>query len=275
MTHRVAIVLGGDPLAPDPWPVAATPRASAEPHLDRWVGSLLGDPTTVRCRLTFRDAANQPADLTISLAQLALRPLDLLALAARLDAGATVTELDTRIVALAPESATEIEIVYAADPASDRQVIRTFPDALELARGINALLGSSRALEPKDLLPPDEVQAADSADRLTFEATARASVAESSLNQATSQVEAALQVTPLDVSSLRNALRGASLFVAGAFPPARSSVESLAAKAGAVLDELRGRRTTAAAASDPLETVRAIFGRDFVFLPTIPQRECR
>ena len=70
-TQRVALVLDGTVAAT----VAATPRAAAEPVLDAWVGTLLGDMTQVGCQYV--------ADGTttgVTLAELNLRPLDVVAL---------------------------------------------------------------------------------------------------------------------------------------------------------------------------------------------------
>src|SRR5262249_5190614 len=132
--HRVGIALGGALSSADVWPgVAPTPRSLAEPFLDRWVGSLFGDPAAVRCRLRYRDAANHPQVRIVALSDLAMRPLDVLALTKTLDADAG-SELDARVASLAPGTAAEVQIVYAADPSWDRGTIRTFLDVLELAR---------------------------------------------------------------------------------------------------------------------------------------------
>src|SRR5262249_9296658 len=151
-------------------------------------------------------------------------------------------ELDMRIAALAPEMATQLEIQYIADPSWDRHVIRTFPDVLELARAINALLVNSRSLEPRDLLPPEETQAADAADRLTREAKERAEDAESALNAAMAQLDAAVNSSPVDAAALRDALRAAAAFgVPGAYPVSRHSAEALVGQGSTVMAELNRR----------------------------------
>jgi len=64
LTHRVAIVLGGAPMAaPAGWP-ALTARAAAEPRLDAWAGFMLGSPANVRCRVSYPDpVAGDPGHL--------------------------------------------------------------------------------------------------------------------------------------------------------------------------------------------------------------------
>src|SRR5262249_20022558 len=72
LTHRVALVLGGDP-PPDAWGgVPATARSTAEPWLDRWLAALIGDPSTVRCRVATPGPHPGDPDIvqTVSLAQL-------------------------------------------------------------------------------------------------------------------------------------------------------------------------------------------------------------
>jgi hypothetical protein len=266
-THRVGIALGSGASSADVWPgVAPTPRSLAEPFLDRWVGSLIGDPAAMRCRLRYRDAANQPQVRVVALSELDLRPLDVLALTKTLDADAG-SELDARVASLAPGTAAEIEIVYAADPSWDRGTIRTFPDALELARAIAALLAASRALEPADLLPAEEAQAADAADRLPGEAGQRAGDAETALNAAKTALDVALHAPATDAAA-RTALIGAARFgVPGAFAASRLSGDALLAHAAAAAAELARRSAAAAGTADAAEKARAIFGRDFLFLP--------
>ena len=153
-----------------------------------------------------------------SASELGLRPLDVLALVKRLDDAGATSELDTRLRSFAPETATQIDIRERAHLASERGAVRTFSDVLELARAVNALLATSRALEPKDLLAPEEMQLANGADRMTAEAAQRAGAAASALSATQAQVDSAIHASPIDPVALRDALRAASLFVPGAFP---------------------------------------------------------
>src|SRR5262249_26433503 len=106
IAHRVALVVGDveHPTPGDDWP-DATPRATAEPLLDAWVGSLLGDPHNVRCRVSVPDPQDGDPDhrreIAVTLYALGLRPLDVLALAGAAGATAEDSELDRRVVAKA------------------------------------------------------------------------------------------------------------------------------------------------------------------------------
>src|SRR5262249_15588222 len=103
LTHRFAIVVGGDAQhLREGWPPAATPRAEAEPYIDGWVASLLGDPRIVRCRVRYRAVeSDTPTETTVTLADLEIRPLDVLGLARSVQQGAADTELDRRVLVAA------------------------------------------------------------------------------------------------------------------------------------------------------------------------------
>ncbi|HSJ04274.1 MAG TPA: hypothetical protein VK956_17540, partial [Verrucomicrobium sp.] len=105
------------------------------------------------------------------------------------------------------------------------------------------LLTQCRALEPKDLVPPELAQSADAADRLEAEAAQRAGQALAALDDTISQIQ-----------SNPGVLRPALLL-------------GVPESSGTVLAELLRRREVATAATTSLEKVRAVFGRDFLFLP--------
>jgi hypothetical protein len=250
LTHRVAVVLGGEPVTAADWAaVALTPRAVVEPCLDAWAGTLLGHPAQVQCRVQFVDASNQSAERVVTLEELGLRPLDVLALAGGATPGAGV---DRHVAAVLPAGSTQVEIFYAAAPDWDLAVVQTFPDLLEVAKALNALLTQGRPLEPKDLVPPENAQAADAADRLEAEAIQRAGQATTALDQAVAQ----LQVGPVSEAV---AARVGFLF----------GVPETSATGGteALLAELLRRQEAATTAATPRDKVRAVFGRDFLFLP--------
>ena len=271
LTQRVGIILGGKPVAAHAWSqVPLTPRARVEPYLDRWVGRLFGDPTKIQCVLRYNEGGTRIFQ-TITLSELKLRPLDLLALARNLDAFPMTSELDARIAAVAPETATNMEIIYSGDPTWDRSVIRTFSDILQLGRSINALLAKSRALDPKDLLPQGESQLADGADRLPNESAERAGKAEADLKEARDQLQSIIQGSMPDPAILRAALGAAALFgIPGAWlarDGGEAERDTLMAQANVVLTELNRRSSAAAATDDSVKKVQALFGQEFVFLP--------
>lgn len=288
LTHRVALVVGGSAL-PGIWPaIAPTERSRAEPRLDAWVGSLLGDPAAVKCRVSYLDP--QPGDpenrteIVVTLADLAIRPLDTLALAGSVQTDQGLSELDRRVglvaLVVAPEE-TDLQIVYEAGtgPAWDRETVRTFPEIMEVARAINDLLGSGRALRPADLLPADTASLADSADTMPVEANTRAAdaLAELQVRQAALTVAvAALEpapVAPFNLTPLRDALLAlADYGFPGGYPTsAKGDTETLRAQLVAqgqdVLAQTGKRIAAATAATEAPARMTAVFGKEFVFLP--------
>src|SRR5207245_5922259 len=56
VTHRVAVLLRHESSdLGSGWTSKTTPRSSAEPRLDAWIGSLLGNPSKVCCRVDLPD----------------------------------------------------------------------------------------------------------------------------------------------------------------------------------------------------------------------------
>jgi hypothetical protein len=77
VTHRLVLQLGSSP----GWSgVPATPRALVEPAVDGWLARLLGDPAAIRVRVRDRAGTSGGPVAETSVADLGLRPLDLLAM---------------------------------------------------------------------------------------------------------------------------------------------------------------------------------------------------
>ncbi|MBN1491800.1 MAG: hypothetical protein JXA69_17945 [Phycisphaerae bacterium] len=287
--HRVGLIFGGDPLPNGAWAdPPRTPRGRTEPYLNAWTGRLLGDPSSVRCRVTVR---GREAPIDVTLENLQLEPLDVLALARTIETQPLDSELDRRVVHAAvanlpagteiPGAAGEgapFRIEYELPGLSAPE--RTFPEILEIARALNEMLGGARPLQPLDLLPPEQAREVQTADLLVAELTDRAAKAVDELKATVDTLDAALSaidnpqpgVRP-DLDPLRDALRAASLFgIAAAFPLTRpdSSTASqieLVTQGRSVLSELQRRHTEAEAETDPIRKIQAVFGREFMILP--------
>jgi hypothetical protein len=284
VTHRVACVFAPSDTALPAWP-APTPRAASDPCLDAWAGLLLGDPALVRCRATARTGA--PAVVTdlgeITLSDLALRPLDVLQLARTSSTTGAASELDRRIVWRALNLASgagedQIAITYDRDP-SWSAATRSFPEILELARSINAMIGRARPLETADLLAPDSatptIQAAPALD----DAIARVHAAARALDDAIAAIDGAMSASPVDPVQLAGALLSLSMFNLAGCVPQSSDAAGLLAQAAAILDTAQKRQSDTAAAIAAMDaasgsdaagqartSAQTIFGRDLPFL---------
>jgi hypothetical protein len=157
LTHRVVLPLASG--GAGPWAtVPPTPRAEAEPRLDRWLGSLLGDPDTLRCQVI----RPQGGQTEVSVAQLGLRPLDLLAilgpgleegqaeLIARIAQHVAGTDADLLArIQQAPDPMVEVRFMERG--AGWGPAIRTFYEISPLLESVRELLGKARPATVHDL----------------------------------------------------------------------------------------------------------------------------
>jgi hypothetical protein len=293
VTHRVAFLLGDPAPALAGWPVA-TPRAEADPDLDGWVGSLLGDPARVICHASV--TTGKPPVKTdlgqITLAGLGLRPLDVLELARTSSTPAGASELDRRIAwtalnlptAPAGSSEGQLTIAYVRD-ASWSAAVRSFPEILELARSINAMLGRARPLDPSDLLAPESKALAATALPALSDAQSRAQTASANFDVQVAALQAAATTASPSAGALRTALVALSFYSLPASIPSPAtgtdpaSAQALLSQASNVLVTAQARQKDVHAAiakmgtdsgwnavADARAAVQALLGRDLPFL---------
>jgi hypothetical protein len=303
--HRAALVLGGTPLTPAGWgAVPATPRSTAEPHLDGWLGMLIGDPSAVRCQVSYTDNAPTPVvrQVEVTLAALGLRPIDLLHAVAPSESEAQATqaeptgsvqasEIDSRVAAVAlarPDADPLGEITIAYAP-TDRTTTRSVPEIAELLRAVGAVLSTSRALAPGDLLASEQSRRVSEADVDEAQLAARAGAALIALTTARDSIvsEAApLAVDPTPVNPDRTklvaALRQAAAFgVPGAFVASphtetaataearerqQQRTRELVQRAASVAGEMTRRVEAATAETAARVKVTHVFGDSFLAL---------
>jgi hypothetical protein len=284
LTHRLAVILGQTPAPLGPgWPATATPRATCEPRLDAWVGSLLGDPSHVRCRVQYPDNGSPPTTKTVkvTLDQLNLRPLDVLALAKGLASNPAASELDRRVLYAAfgdsvPADAAagaSFTIVYEPDPAWDRATTRSMPELLDLANAVLRAVGAMRPLAPIDVLHPANASAVSDAQVLGSDSHSRAQAAVNALQGVAGALQMA--INGAQAAAIRAQLRIASSYgIAAAFPAFVAGAQEggvspmpLVDQANGVLTEIQSRLAQAAAKSgDAIGQAQAVFGRDYLIL---------
>ncbi len=271
LTHRVTLLFAGTATPSGPW--SALPkraRAAAEPWLDAWLGQLLPDPATVRCQVTYLDSTGAAHTTTVSLADLKVGPLDLLAMS---NAPQTPerSEIENRVLyaAALPAGAQQPQIVFAAASLAPGSLL--FPDVRYLAQTLRSLVGASRALTPQDKTTPEtEAPSAGGAVDVS-DLQWRASTAVASL---TSDLGALTAATT--ASAIRSALLACSFYgVPGSIPNTSNGPDPVLAQqkvsVAAVLQQRLAQATkvtiATAATSDLLGLFRTIFGSDFVVLP--------
>ncbi|MEO6773089.1 MAG: hypothetical protein ABI467_08700 [Kofleriaceae bacterium] len=283
LTHRLAVVLGPTPLVLSAhWPTTLTPRAACEPRLDAWVGTLLGNPHDVRCRVQYPNKSLPPVVQTkqVYFDQLGLRPLDVLALATATTTSAAANELDRRVLFAAfgdsvPADAADgasFTIVYAADPSWPRASTRTVPEMIDLANAISRAVGSMRTLTSQDVILPADAAIGDDAVTGDTEAETRVQAAATALAVVQTALQSAIALS--DAAALRAALRRAADFgSAPGFPAFVADAQEggisqlpLIDQASAALADVTKRAAIASSATDAASRARAVFGRDFQLL---------
>ena len=165
LTFTQRVTLHFAPLDPaaaasNPWPACPmTPRANAEAGLNAWLATVLGaDPSHIECQVHRVDPAHPdaPVDVrTVAVADLALQPIDLVALTPidPIDTGGA-TPLETRIAwayrrAAGIGSGNVVRIDFLAAASPNVALGQLFP----LLRRLHEMLGQCRAADARDFLP--------------------------------------------------------------------------------------------------------------------------
>ncbi len=154
-----------------PWSGPATPRSTAAPGLNKWLGDLIGQPDTLEFIVV--DDLDEENPRVISLVDLALQPIDLIFLIGNQASGIKgeeqvndLTELEARIdFAFRLKRRSEdpnweplgrVTIKFMTkDEASDARV-RTLFELLPLLRSLRKLVTGSRPLGADDYTLPSE-----------------------------------------------------------------------------------------------------------------------
>lgn len=231
LTHRVAVVLGQPAAgATAGWPVVPTPRAVAAPELDAWAAAVLGDPRRTRCRVRTVDAEGLVTVTDVTLGDLGLRAVDVLALARDTAGAGPASELERRVVDVVdPAPDDRVDLLAGPDPGWDRTLDRSLAETLELARSLDAVVTGGRPLRPEDVVPPERAAAVPDDVWLADEALARARAVGDELVMVEGVVAPVLAAAGAGLSeagraALRDALvRCSALGVVGAYPARRDA----------------------------------------------------
>ncbi len=291
-TQRLTLQLDPARVA-NPWPaIALTPCARMEPPLNAWIGDLLGDPTRIACKAEARDAG-AVVTTSVSAADLALQPIDLLRIGHGMRADGGPSELETRVreaalTAAGLSDAAEVTITFAESGVAVPNVA-SFADALSVLDLLHQVITGGRALDGRDSRTASKPLAAgtdssgiDVAElRLRF-TTLKAGFVTllGDLGAAVTAAQAPGAGAP-DFATLRAVLRRtADAGVPFAFPvTARDGLLAHALSIGAALTATRDRAIALETASNALgltppqqaerliKAAREFLGADFPILP--------
>ncbi len=168
VNHRVTIHLETGEVE-SPWDIEDTPRSLAAHGLNKWLGDLIGQPDMLQFSVAYE---LDNLDTVVSLADLQLQPVDLIALIGSQAGGVAndLTELEARIdfafrrkrkaadPNFDPSGRATIRFMSRAGfPESDPPV-RTLFELIPLLRTLQRLVASSRPLGADDYMLPSEVK---------------------------------------------------------------------------------------------------------------------
>ena len=160
LTHRFAVQFTPGLAAP----AGATPRAQAEPAVDEWLGRMLPPLNTIGCTVEWTDPVTAgPQHVVVTIADLGLRPLDLLYLF-KPDNQQAMSELDDRIVqrivaTANPRPDANLKIQYLEAGAGQFSLFEVGP----LLRELRNLVTHSRPLRATDVQRPNSASQKDNA----------------------------------------------------------------------------------------------------------------
>ncbi|RKS28634.1 hypothetical protein BJ917_1530 [Pseudomonas sp. WPR_5_2] len=146
-------------------PAGATPRAVAEPALDRWVSTVLPPLGDIGCHVKWTDpvlGTLQQESLTI--AHLKLRPIDLLSMI-KPNNSTNMNEIDDRVAAFviakrSPRPDAVLRIEYMNSGGAPLSVFEVLP----LLRSLQQITGRTRPLRATDALLRNDATPDDDAD---------------------------------------------------------------------------------------------------------------
>jgi hypothetical protein len=172
MTHRIGLQIKADA---DPSVAGYTPRAMAEPGLNRFLEDILPDLSIIRCYVSFFHLASgsEITEYPVSMADLMLQPVDLLYIISK-DTNQSMTALDDLVMDFAtnirlagtdgtlqpPRPDADIKITYFKRMAGYISVFEIAP----LIEHLRAVILRSRPLQASDvMMSPDAGDKSNSA----------------------------------------------------------------------------------------------------------------
>src|SRR5262245_42986223 len=250
VTHRLMVLL---PVSPPGGVAPTSERARIAPDLERWAVSVLGDPSTIGLTLRF-SGAGAPAPRPVSLTQLGIGALDLVAWAPAEDDGRPA-EIADRVQAWQARQPDIAPLVATLDLQAFTKI--PLADSLLLAGALRRLLGRARAADGRDL-GADRSATVDGIDRGAADGRARDGQAR--LTAARDGLARALATPGSTPTALAAAMAPLGGWLAGAILPASTPAEALRARAAALLRAARRRLRNVMRAPDAADKLEALAG---------------
>jgi hypothetical protein len=232
LTNRVIIHFDSSiTSAPPDWTtIPMTLRAEVEPGLNHWVGTSLGNPDKIRCRVKAVDAEgnvlkNGGMDIAgiVTLKQLLIQPIDFMYLIRNKTEESGTSELETRIryvfaqrEILNDNIIIKIEFLNNGEnPAAADMTVKSFAEILPFADSMRNIVSGSRPVHARDYEPASKelVAPADNPENLNVtDLQTRVEYIYSQINPMFTALkdaweDAALLQTETSVNDLRSAVK--------------------------------------------------------------------
>lgn len=288
VTHRVIVRLDADTASEaarawGEWEFA-TPRASASRVLEAWLDALLGAPATIGCPVHYEVQTGdgwEPRTRQVTVAELGLRAVDLLALLREDDISHPASEIQLRLAAVvrgavAGSRGHRAGLFERSGPPTER---RTIGEALALLRTVRSVLTRARPVRPEDLYAPHAATGplghVEYVGTTTADVQAQRAALESlgtELDVALNAWRGTLENPAAGVAAFEGLLRRASLFgIDRAFPAFVDGAplqrfEVLRAQAQSARAEAGRRVAASASIAEPVARAKTLFGEDFLLL---------
>jgi hypothetical protein len=191
VTHRAVLhverIAAHAASAPTGWPSTLTPRAKAEPSLNRWLGEVLGPASQILC-LAYNDTQAPHTPIEIALSALGMQPIDLVYILG-FNAEQGGSELEGRLVwhvrdhhAFDPEDVLRVNFTDR-QPAWTREQ-KTIYELTPLILPLKELLTEVKYVDALDISIPDDEPELDNPERLfSQDLQDRVEAAETALRQ--------------------------------------------------------------------------------------------
>ena len=188
------------------WNFALTPRAQAEPYLNKWLSGLLPAPTQISCVVDVNDGEEQ---VSVTVKNLALHAIDLMYLVNNeLVNDDSLLSLYIKRYARKTHGYTQettLSVIY------NQGSTYSFGDILPVLLYARKLITGSRALDTLDYIAPNEADGVIT-DFDQTDLNTRATNAKNKLNTAKNQLNTALNANPVNIQTLNNKLYALAAF---------------------------------------------------------------
>ena len=163
VTHRAILHFANIPhsstVTPIGWPTTMTPRAKAEPSLNKWLGEILGPADQIRC-LNYNEKEVSGTPIEIAFSELGMQPVDLLHLLG-FDGEQGLSELENRLAwhvrgteSFPLDAVLKISFIERLDSWSNEQ--KTIYELTPLILHLKKMLTDAKYIDALDIMIPED-----------------------------------------------------------------------------------------------------------------------